>query len=232
MPTKSSKGSGSRFLTVKLKKSRGRSISSQRWLQRQLNDPYTQEAQKLGYRSRAAFKLKQIHEKYNILKPNMRVVDLGAAPGGWCQVLIEHIDTSKPGNEIVAIDILEMEPMAGVTTLQLDFEDHDAPEILKSKMSGSADLVLSDMAPPTTGHKNTDHLRIMSLVEMAYDFAEQILAPGGVFAAKVFQGGTEQEILKKLKKDFEKVHHFKPGSSRKDSSEMFVVALGFKKKQS
>ncbi len=230
MPTKNSKGSGSRFLTVKLKKSRGRSISSQRWLQRQLNDPYTQEAQKMGYRSRAAFKLKHIHEKYNILKPTMRVVDLGAAPGGWCQVLIEHIDTSKPKNEIVAIDILEMEPMAGVTTLQLDFEDHDAPEILKSKMSGSADLVLSDMAPPTTGHKNTDHLRIMSLVEMAYDFAEQILAPGGAFVAKVFQGGTEQEILKKLKKDFEKVHHFKPESSRKDSSEMFVVALGFKRK--
>jgi len=224
------KGSGSRYLTVKLKKSRGRSISSQRWLQRQLNDPYYQEAQKLGYRSRAAFKLKHIHEKYNILKPSMRVVDLGAAPGGWCQVLAEHINVLKPENEIVAIDILEMEPMAGITTLQLDFEDHEAPDVLKSNMSGLADLVLSDMAPPTTGHKNTDHLRIMSLVEMAYDFAEQILAPGGVFVAKVFQGGTEQDILKKLKKDFEKVHHFKPESSRKDSSEMFVVALGFRKK--
>lgn len=228
--SKKEKGSGSRHLTVKLKKSRGRSISSQRWLQRQLNDPYTQEAQKLGYRSRAAFKLIHIHEKYNILKPSMRVVDLGAAPGGWCQVLTEYIDTSKSRNEIIAIDILEMEPMAGVTTLQLDFENPDAPEVLKSNMSGAADLVLSDMAPPTTGHKNTDHLRIMALVEMAYDFAEQILAPGGVFVAKVFQGGTEQELLKKLKQDFEKVHHFKPESSRKDSSEMFVVAIGFKKK--
>jgi 23S rRNA (uridine2552-2'-O)-methyltransferase len=230
--SKKSKGSGKRYLTVKLKKSRGRSVSSQRWLQRQLNDPYTQEAQRLGYRSRAAFKLSHINEKYNILKPDMRVVDLGAAPGGWCQILTEYIDTSKPGNEIIAIDILEMEPMPGVVSLQLDFENHDAPEILKSKMSGPADLVLSDMAPPTTGHKNTDHLRIMSLVEMAYDFAEQILAPGGVFIAKVFQGGTEQEILKKLKQHFDKVHHFKPESSRKDSSEMFVVAIGFKKKAS
>tara|TARA_R110002050_G_scaffold847_7_gene6042 strand:- start:15612 stop:16310 length:699 start_codon:yes stop_codon:yes gene_type:complete len=231
MSTKSTKGSGSRNLTVKLKKSRGRSISSQRWLQRQLNDPYTQEAQRMGYRSRAAFKLLQINEKYNIIKPNMRVVDLGAAPGGWCQILTQHIDTTKPGNEVLALDILEMEPMPGVTVMQMDFEDHDAPDQLKSKMSGPADLVLSDMAPPTTGHKNTDHLRIMSLVEMAYDFSEQIMAPGGTFVAKVFQGGTEQEILKRLKQNFDKVHHFKPPSSRKDSSEMFVVALGFKKKE-
>ena len=211
--------------TVRVKTGRGRTTSSARWLQRQLNDPYVREAQRLGYRSRAAFKLIEIDDKTHILKPGQVVVDLGAAPGGWCQVAIQ-----KKAKKVVAIDILDMPEIPGVDFIQLDFMVDEAPDILKDKCGGPVDIVMSDIAPNTTGHADTDHLRIMALVEAAYDFAIQVLKPGGSFVAKVRQGGTEGELLNQMKRDFKTIKHIKPPASRKESAEQYVVAIGFRAK--
>tara|TARA_R110002095_G_scaffold131204_2_gene114010 strand:+ start:3873 stop:4544 length:672 start_codon:yes stop_codon:yes gene_type:complete len=215
---------------TKVKTAKGRKNSSTRWLKRQLNDPYIVEAEKQGYRGRAAFKLKEIDEKLQCLKPGMSVIDLGAAPGGWCQVATEK------GCKVVAIDLLAMDEMPDVTTLEMDFMDDTAPDILKEeliKISGSAlaDIVLSDMAPNTTGHKQTDHLRIMAVVEAAYYFACDVLKEDGVFITKVFQGGAQNELLKEMKKSFKSVKHVKPPASRKESAEQYLVATGFRTRE-
>ncbi|NYZ15052.1 RlmE family RNA methyltransferase [Azospirillum sp. RWY-5-1] len=219
---------GGRNVAVRVKTARRRSLSSTRWLERQLNDPYVAEARKRGFRSRAAFKLLQLDEKYRLLAPGKRVVDLGAAPGGWTQVAVERVKPETTGGQVVGLDILEMEPVAGAVTFQADFLDETAPQRLKDALGGPADLVLSDMAAPTTGHQQTDHLRIMGLAEAALDFAEEVLAPGGAFVCKLFQGGAERELLDRLKRAFATVRHAKPPSSRQDSSETYVVATGFR----
>ena len=213
---------------VKVKTSRKRTASSTRWLQRQLNDPYVAEAKKQGLRSRAAFKIIQLDEELGLFRPGMRIVDLGAAPGGWTQVAVEKVQPEKTGGCIVGIDYLEMEDMPEATFLQADFNDADAPDKLKAVLAGKADLVMSDMAAPTTGHKQTDHLKIMGLVELAYEFAKEVLEQDGVFLAKVFQGGAATSLLADLKRDFKKVKHVKPNASRSDSSEIYVVATGFR----
>ncbi|MFT8242432.1 RlmE family RNA methyltransferase [Roseomonas sp. BN140053] len=216
---------GSRGLHTALKTAKGRSTASQRWLQRQINDPYVRAAKAAGWRSRAAFKLLELDERFHLLKPGLRVVDLGAAPGGWTQVSVQH------GGErarVVALDLLPMDPVPGATILQGDFEDLAAEQAVLAALDGPADLVLSDMAPNTTGHTATDHLRIIALVELAADFARKVLAPGGAFVAKVFQGGTERELLNALKRDYAQVRHAKPPASRKDSAEAYVVAQGFR----
>lgn len=225
-------GGASRRKAVRLKTARGRKPSSQRWLQRQLNDPYVAEAGRLGYRSRAAFKIIQLDEKVGLFKPGMRVVDLGAAPGGWTQIAVDRVGSAREGNKkkgkVVALDILEMEPVPGATVLQADFMDDAAPDLLKQHLDGQADLVLSDMAAPTTGHSKTDHLRIMGLLETALMFAEEVLAPGGAFVAKVFQGGSEKDVLDTLRRCFKTIRHVKPPASRPGSSENYVVATGFR----
>jgi 23S rRNA (uridine2552-2'-O)-methyltransferase len=208
----------------KIKTAKGRKTSSTRWLERQLNDPYVIKAKQLGYRSRAAFKMQEMDEKYNILKPGMYVVDLGAAPGGWCQIALE-----KKCGKIVAIDLLPIDELAGVIFMQQDFMDDDAPDKLKSALGGRADVVMSDMAHNTTGHRETDHLKIMALVEAGYDFACEILKFGGTYLAKTFQGGADSELLARMKIDFATVRHVKPKASRQDSSEMYVLATGFRK---
>jgi 23S rRNA (uridine2552-2'-O)-methyltransferase len=208
---------------VRVKTARRRTSSSTQWLQRQLNDPYVREAARLGYRSRAAFKLLGIDEKLHILRAGQVVIDLGAAPGGWSQVT-----AAKKMKKIVAIDLLPIDEIPGVDFLQLDFMADDAPDILRARAGGRVDLVLSDMAPNTTGHQATDHLRIMSLVEAAYEFAVAVLAPNGTFVAKVFQGGTQGNLLAAMKRDFKTVKHIKPPASRKESAEQFVVAMGFR----
>ncbi len=207
----------------KVKHAKGRKESSVRWLERHLNDPYVARAQKDGYRSRAAYKIKEMDEKYGLLKPGMAVVDLGAAPGGWCQVALE-----KKCAPIVAIDLLPIDPLPGVEFMQLDFMDDSAPERLRAALGELADVVMSDIAHNTTGHRDTDHLKIMALVDAAYYFALEILKPGGTFVAKVFQGGTQGDLLIEMKKTFTKVQHVKPPSSRKGSSEMYVLATGFR----
>ena len=212
---------------TKVKTAKGRKNSSTRWLQRQLNDPYIEKAEKLGYRGRAAFKLEEMNEKLNLLKPGMNIIDLGAAPGGWCQIA-----TAK-GCHVVAIDLLEMDEMPDVTFMQMDFMEDDAPNALKKALKeksedGLADLVLSDMAPNTMGHKQTDHLRIMAVVEAAYYFAREVLKPEGTFVAKVFQGGAQNTLLADMKKDFKTIKHIKPPASRKASSEQYLIATGFK----
>ena len=228
---RSGRGGGrGRNVKQKLRTARGRKISSARWLQRQLSDPYVAEAKRLGYRSRAAFKLAQMDERYHLLKPGGRVVDLGAAPGGWTQVAVER---AGEGGRVVGLDISEMEPVPGAEILQGDFLEEDCLERLSALLGGDggagvADAVLSDMAPPATGHRPTDHLRIVALAEAALDFAEAVLAPGGCFVAKVLQGGSEPELLKKLRRSFRKVHHVKPPASRADSAELYVVATGFR----
>lgn len=212
--------------TVHVKKKKKVTSSSRRWLERQLNDPYVAEAQRQGYRSRAAFKIIEIDQQMHIIKPGMMVIDLGAAPGGWSQI------AAQKKAHVIALDILPMEPLADVTFLQMDFMDEDAPEALIVAMGGSAaDVVLSDMAPNTMGHRQTDHIRIMNLIELAYDFAMQVLKPGGTFVAKVFQGGTQGDMLQQMKKDFVSVKHIKPPSSRKESAEQYVVAKGFRRVQ-
>ena len=211
--------------TVRVKTARKRSHSSALWLERQLNDPYVVEAKKLGFRSRAAFKLQQLDDKFHFLKAGTRVVDLGCAPGGWCQIAVERVGAR---GKVVGIDYLETEPVAGAEILQLDFLDPSAPDRLKAALDGPADVVLSDMAAPTTGHAPTDHLRVMGLAEIAYEFAAEVLSPGGLFIAKVFQGGTERTLLDRLKKDFAVVRHAKPPASRQDSAEVYVVATGFR----
>ncbi len=220
-----------RSAKVRVKTAKRRSTSSARWLQRQLNDPYVAEAKRQGYRSRAAFKLLQLDDRFRFLKPGARVVDLGAAPGGWTQVVVERVKaggSSKAGGKVVAIDILEMPALPGATVLLGDFLADAAPARIRAALDGPADVVLSDMAAPATGHAKTDHLRIMALAETAYAFAAEVLAPGGVFVAKVFQGGAERDLLAALKRDFAEVKHVKPEASRAESAEVYVVALGFR----
>lgn len=218
-----------RQMTVRVKTSKKRKPSSNEWLKRQLNDPYVAEAQKRGYRSRAAFKLLQLDETLKLLKPGMRVVDLGAAPGGWTQVAVAAV--KPPKGKVVAIDILPMEPINDAIVLEGDFLADDAPDRLRQALGGPADLVLSDMAAPTTGHARTDHLRIMGLAETALDFARTVLAPGGAFLCKLFQGGAEKDLLDQLKRDFTKIRHVKPPASRADSAETYIVATGFRARE-
>jgi 23S rRNA (uridine2552-2'-O)-methyltransferase len=218
-------GSGVRNLKQRVKTAYKRTLSSQKWLERQLNDPYVARAKREGYRSRAAFKLLEIDEKFHILKPGQKIVDLGAAPGGWSQIAAKKVG---PKGRIVGIDLLPIDPMAGVEFIQLDFLDERAPGRLVEMLGGPADLVMSDMAANTTGHKKTDHLRIIGLAEAAIYFAREILAPGGAFVAKVFQGGTENQLLNDLKRDFAVVRHVKPAASRADSAELYVLATGFR----
>ena len=216
-------------LKVRVKTARRRRLSSTRWLERQLNDPYVREAKRLGLRSRAAFKLKEIDDRFAILKPGMAVVDLGAAPGGWSQVAAERVRAGQDGGLVVAIDLQAMDPLPGVEILTMDFMDDEAPEALRTALGGrEADVVLSDMAAPSTGHKATDHLRIMALLETAHQFATEVLAPGGAFLGKVLQGGTENALLTAMKRDFATVRHVKPKASRSDSSELYVLATGFR----
>lgn len=220
---------GTRPMNVRLKTARKRTPSSQRWLERQLNDPYVVAAKQSGYRSRAAFKLTEIDDKYHFLKPGMRVIDLGAAPGGWSQVAADRVAAADGKGQVVAIDYLAFDSIPGVEIVQLDFMDDSAPEKLKALLRGGrADVVLSDMAAPTTGHARTDHLRIMGLAEAAIAFAVEVLEPGGAFLCKVFQGGTERELLDLLKKSFAVVRHIKPPASRADSVELYVLATGFR----
>ncbi len=235
--TGSKKGSGSalesaggqRDLNVRLKTARSRTASSQRWLERQLNDPYVTAAKRAGFRSRAAFKLIEIDDKYRFLKPGTRIIDLGAAPGGWSQIAAERVQSINGRGQVVAIDILDMEPLAGVEATKLDFMEDGAEEWLKERLrDGAADVVLSDMAAPTVGHAKTDHLRIMMLAEAAAHFAGDVLAPGGAFLCKVFQGGTERDLLDFLKQRFATVRHIKPPASRSDSAELYVLATGFR----
>lgn len=225
------KGGGLRKAAVRVKTAGKRSLSSKLWLERQLNDPYVAEAQRLGFRSRAAFKLMQLDDRFHFLRPGGIVVDLGAAPGGWTQVAAERI--KQPKGAVFALDCLAMDPVPGAVFVQMDFLHPEAPRVLKAKLAAHAgralaDVVLSDMAAPATGHAATDHLRIMALAETAYDFAFEILTPGGAFVAKVFQGGSERELLTRLKRDFTGIRHVKPPASRAESAEMYVVALGFR----
>jgi 23S rRNA (uridine2552-2'-O)-methyltransferase len=221
------KGSGTRALKVRVKTGGKRSLSSKLWLERQLNDPYVARAKREGLRSRAAYKLSEIDDKARFLKKGARVLDLGAAPGGWSQVAAKRVGAPEQG-KVLAIDILEMEPVPGVTFARLDFLDPIAPAKLKEMLGGPADVVLSDMAANTSGHARTDHLKIMALVELAFEFAREVLAPGGAFLAKVIQGGTEASLLAALKRDFKSVKHIKPPSSRQDSAELYLLATGFR----
>jgi 23S rRNA (uridine2552-2'-O)-methyltransferase len=205
-----------------------RKLSSKLWLERQLNDPYVAQARREGYRSRAAFKLIEIDDKYRLLKPGMTVVDLGAAPGGWSQIAAKRVGAADGKGRVVAIDLLEMPEIPGVQFAQLDLLDADAPEKLIAMLGGRADAVLSDMAANTTGHRKTDQLRIVGLVEAAALFASEVLKPGGAFLAKVFQSGADAELLAQLKRDYATVRHVKPASSRQDSSERYVLATGFR----
>lgn len=214
-----------RTLSTRVRSTTGRTESSRRWLERQLNDPYVQAAKAQGWRGRAAFKLIELDEKFHLLKPGGRVVDLGAAPGGWTQVALKTVGDR---GHVVAFDLLPIDPIPGAAILQGDFQDEDAPARVEAALDGPADLVMSDMAPNTTGHAATDHLRIMALAELALDFALHVLRPGGGFVAKVFQGGSEKEFLDTLKKHFAIVRHAKPPASRKDSAELYVVATGFR----
>jgi 23S rRNA (uridine2552-2'-O)-methyltransferase len=225
--TASGKNGGSRVLKVRIKGSKIRKPSSRRWLERQLNDPYVARAKREGLRSRAAFKLSEIDDKMRFLKKGARVVDLGAAPGGWSQVAAKRVGAPREGR-VVAIDVLPMGPIAGVDFVQLDFLDPSAPEKLKAMLGGGADVVLTDMATNATGHARTDHLKIMALVEAVADFAREVLTPGGAFLAKVLQGGTEASLLAALKRDFTQVKHVKPPASRADSAELYLLATGFR----
>ena len=227
---KSGAQTSGRMLHTKVKTAKGRKLSSKLWLERQLNDPFVAEAQRRGLRSRAAFKLIELDEKFGLLKSGARVVDLGAAPGGWSQVAADIVLKGKNGakGKVVAIDIQEMEELPDVTILHKDFMEEDAPDQLKAALGGEADVVMSDMAASATGHTATDHLRIMGLCETALHFAREVLAPGGAFVAKVLQGGTEGQLLNDMKRDFTVVKHAKPKASRADSAEMYVVATGFK----
>jgi len=213
---------------VTVKSAGKRKLSSKLWLERQLNDPYVAQAKRDGYRSRAAYKLIEMDDKHHFLKSGMTVVDLGAAPGGWSQVAAKRVNALSGKGKVVAIDLLEMPEIPGVTFAQLDFLDEDAPEKLIAMMGGRADAVLSDMAANTTGHRKTDQLRIVGLVEIAAAFAAEVLNPGGTFVAKVFQSGADADLLAQLKRDFTSVRHVKPASSRQDSSERYVLAMGFR----
>lgn len=217
---------GRHQLAVKVKTSKYRKKSSNQWLERQLNDPYVAESKRLGYRSRAAFKLIQLDEKYKFLGKGKTIVDLGCAPGGWTQVAVQR---NKNTGQVIGIDILETTPIEGATLICQDFTLPEAPDKLKSLLNGEADIVMSDMAANTTGHQQTDHLRTIGLVEAAYEFAKEVLAIGGIFIAKVFQGGAETSLLADAKKHFNKVTHFKPDASRTSSPETYLICQGFKK---
>lgn len=230
---KNTSGRGQRDLKVKVKTARGRKLSSTRWLQRQLNDPYVKRAQTDGYRGRAAYKILELDDKYRFLVPGARVVDLGCAPGGWLQVAVKRINAlgekqGKAQGRIIGIDLQEVEPVAGAEIHQLDFMSEGADEQVKGWLGGEADVVMSDMAASSSGHKQTDHLRIISLCEAAAYFAFDVLEEGGTFVAKVLAGGAEGELQKLLKQKFSKVANMKPPASRSDSSEKFVVATGFR----
>ena len=239
--TRPRSGSGGRSLKVRVRTGKGRTVASKRWLERQLNDPYVARARREGLRSRAAFKLAEIDDKFHLLKPGAKVVDLGAAPGGWSQIAAQRVGAagceesvlaSKPQRgRVVAIDLLDMPAIPAVEFLHLDFLDPAAPDRLKALLGGPADVVLSDMAANATGHRKTDHLRIMALAEAAAIFARDVLRPGGTFLCKVLQGGTEAELLAGLKRDFATVKHVKPAASRSDSPELYVLALGFRGEQ-
>jgi 23S rRNA (uridine2552-2'-O)-methyltransferase len=219
---------GNRRLAVRLRTARGRKLASTRWLTRQLNDPYVEEAKRRGYRSRAAFKLAEIDDKHPLLRTGMSVVDLGAAPGGWSQISAQRVQLMAGKGRVIAVDVVEMEPISGVTALMLDLTDPESAGRIRDALNGKkADLVLSDMHAPATGHKQTDHLRIMGLVEAALDLAEEILAPGGAFLCKVLQGGADKELVARLNRSFAKVRHVKPKASRAESAEMYVLATGF-----
>jgi 23S rRNA (uridine2552-2'-O)-methyltransferase len=217
-----------RSLKVRVKSGKGRSLSSKRWLERQLNDPYVARAKREGFRARAAFKLIEIDDRHRLLKPGARVLDLGAAPGGWSQVAAKRVGAAEGRGRVVAIDRLDMSPIAGVEFVQLDFLDPQAPDKIAALLGGPADLVLSDMAANASGHRRTDHLKIMALAEAAADFARAVLAPGGAFLCKVLQGGTETTLLAALKRDFASVKHVKPAASRTDSAELYLLATGFR----
>jgi 23S rRNA (uridine2552-2'-O)-methyltransferase len=218
-------GGGGRQLTVRVRKTRRRKPSSTDWLRRQLNDPYVAEAHRQGLRSRAAFKLQQLDERFRLLRPGMRVVDLGCAPGGWSQVAAERVG---PSGAVVGIDLSETDSLPGATLLHGDFRDPEAMAAIRAALGGPADLVLSDMAAPATGHAPTDHLRIVALAEDAFALAQTLLRPGGAFVAKVFQGGAEGALLAALKRSFTELRHAKPAASRAESAETYVVAKGFR----
>ena len=223
------KGDGApRGAAVRVKTAGRRKASSTQWLQRQLNDPYVREAKRLGYRSRAAFKLAELDDRFHVLKPGARVVDLGAAPGGWTQVAVERGGSAKGKGFVLGVDVLDMPPIAGATLIQADFTAAATPARIKAALGGPADIVLSDMAAPATGHGQTDHLKIVALAEAAYDFAVEVLAPGGTFVCKVYQGGAEGELLQRLKRDFAQIRHAKPPASRSESAEVYLVAQGFR----
>lgn len=226
-------GRGGRDLKVRVKTAKGRKLSSTRWLERQLNDPYVKRAKAEGMRGRAAYKLSEIDDKFRFLKPGGRVVDLGCAPGGWLQVAVErtNADARRPGRpvgRVIGVDIQETDPLPGAELLTLDFLEEGADEAVRALLGGEADAVLSDMAAASSGHRATDHLRIVALCEAAAELAGEVLAPGGAFLAKTLQGGAEGELLARLKRDFETVRHVKPEASRKDSAEMYLLATGFR----
>jgi len=233
MTAKRGRGSpGGRDLTVSLRTGRGRTPASRRWLERQLNDPYVARAKREGLRSRAAFKLAEIDDKYRVFAPGAKVADLGAAPGGWSQIAVARVGATdsarRQRGRVVACDILDMPPIPGVEFLKLDFLDTSAPNLLKERLGGLADVVMSDMAANATGHRQTDHLKIMALAEAAAMFARETLRPGGAFLCKVLQGGTEGELLAALKRYFATVKHVKPAASRADSAELYVLAMGYR----
>jgi 23S rRNA (uridine2552-2'-O)-methyltransferase len=215
-------------LHVTVKSGGKRKLSSKLWLERQLNDPYVAQAKRDGFRSRAAYKLQEIDDKHRFLKPGQAVVDLGAAPGGWSQIAAKRVGSANGKGKVIAIDLLEMPEIPGVEFAQLDFLADDAPEKLRAMLGGGADVVMSDMAANTTGHRKTDQLRIIGLVENAAAFASEVLNPGGTFVAKVFQSGADADLLAQLKRDFASVKHVKPAASRQDSSERYVLAIGFR----
>jgi len=219
---------GGRSLKTRVKTARKRSLSSTLWLERQLNDPYVARAKREGYRSRAAYKLIEMDDRFHLLKPGGRIVDLGAAPGGWSQIAADRVKAKDGRGKVVGVDLLDMEGIPGVTFAVKDFNDDDAPDFIKNMLGGEADGVMSDMAANATGHKQTDHLRIVGLAELAAEFAMDVLAPGGFFVAKVLQGGTEGQLLARLKRDFATVRHVKPAASRADSAELYVLATGFR----
>lgn len=230
---KKTSGRGQRELRVKVKTARGRKLSSTRWLERQLNDPYVQRARAEGYRGRAAFKISELDDKYRFLVPGARVVDLGCAPGGWCQVAVKRVNAlgekkGKRVGRVIGLDLQEVEPITGAEIHQLDFLSEGADDLVKGWLGGPADVVMSDMAAASSGHKQTDHLRIVALCEAAAELAFDVLEDGGTFVAKVLAGGAEQELQTLLKQRFTKVANVKPPASRSDSSEKFVVATGFK----
>jgi len=220
---------GRRGLTVRVKTAKGRKLASTRWLQRQLNDPYVEEAKRQGYRSRAAFKLIEIDDKHRLLKPGGIVIDLGAAPGGWSQVAAARVKAADGQGKVIAADLTDIEPVPGVTFMQVDVTDAEAGEFICGGLKGArADVVLSDMAAASTGHRQTDHLRVVSLAEAALDIAEDVLKPGGAYLAKVLQGGASGDLLTRLRQGFAKVAHVKPKASRQGSAEMYVLGTGFR----